>query len=141
MSDAVRSLETVTLAGAKRAAEAALSHAADGGWAVVAAVVGAQGELILVERMDGAVELAIDNAIAKARAAVTFKRDTDEGFEYLSKDPALFPPMSARPGILLVEGGKLFKRDDVIVGAIGISGAKHVVDHECAEAAAAALGL
>jgi len=140
MPDYVTDVKTITLAGAKRVADAALAEAADNDARVVVVVINATGGVVLIHRMDHVVELALDNATAKARGALTFKRSTGELSEYFQQDRSLGPPMTARSGILAVEGGELLKTSDgAIVGALGISGAHHSVDHKCASAGAAAL--
>ncbi|MCY4176864.1 MAG: heme-binding protein [Acidimicrobiaceae bacterium] len=132
-------VETLTLAGAKLAAEAALDAAADEGLAVCVAVVNATGNLVLVHRMDNVVEIALDNSIAKAQAALMFKRDTGALSDYFQTDESLGPPMTARHHILAVEGGEpLVTSAGAIVGGLGISGAKHAEDVVCSQAAAAA---
>ncbi|MYI55200.1 MAG: heme-binding protein, partial [Acidimicrobiaceae bacterium] len=89
-------VETLTLEGAKLAADVALSTAEDEGLAVCVAVVNATGNLVLVHRMDNVVEIALENAIAKAVAALTFKRDTGALSDYFQTDKSLGPPMTAR---------------------------------------------
>ncbi len=132
-------VETLTLAGAKLAADAALDTAAAEGLAVCVAVVNATGNLVLVHRMDNVVEIALDNSIAKAQAALMFKRDTGALSDYFQTDKSLGPPMTARHHILAVEGGEpLVTSSGVIVGGLGISGAKHAEDVVCSQAAAAA---
>ena len=132
-------VETLTLDGARLAADAALATAADEGLAVCVAVVNATGNLVLVHRMDGVVEIALENAIAKALAALTFKRDTGALSDYFQTDKSLGPPMTARHHILAVEGGEpLATSGGTIVGALGISGAKHAEDVVCSKAAATA---
>ena len=89
MSQNTMNVETLTLDGAKLAADAALATADDEGLAVCVAVVNATGNLVLVHRMDNVVEIALENAIAKAVAALTFKRDTGELSDYFQKGHVL----------------------------------------------------
>ncbi len=132
-------VETLTLAGAKLAADVALSTAEQEQLGICVAIVNATGNLVLVHRMDNVVEIALENAIAKAVAALTFKRDTGELSDYFQKDNSLGPPMIARHHILAVEGGEpLTTSGGTVVGALGISGAKHAEDVVCSKAAAAA---
>jgi len=89
--------------------------------------------------MDNVVEIALENSIAKALAAVTFKSDTGELSDYFQVDKSLGPPMTARHHILAVEGGDpLVTSAGTIVGALGISGAKHAEDVICSKRAAEA---
>lgn len=136
MSESVTSIQTLTLEGAKFAADVALDTAREHDIEVIVAVVNATGNLLLVHRMDGVVEIALENAIAKAQAALQFKRDTGTLSDYFQQDPSLGPPMTARHHILAVEGGEpLTTSDGTVVGALGISGAKHAEDVVCSEAA------
>jgi len=139
MSELVTNVETVTLAGAKLAADVALASAEEHGIAICVAVVSATGNIVLVQRMDGVVDIAFENAIAKAIAAQTFKRDTGALSDYFQQDKSLGPPMTARHHILAVEGGEPLRTSDgTVVGAIGISGAKHAEDVVASAAASAA---
>lgn len=139
MADHVTSVPTLTLSGAKLAADAALATADEHGLDVCVAVVNATGNLVLVHRMDGVVEIALENSIAKASAALNFKRDTGALSDYFQQDDSLGPPMTARHHILAVEGGEPLRTGDgAVVGALGISGAKHAEDVICSKAAAAA---
>ena len=140
MGNHVTEMRTVALEGAKRVADAALATAAENDAAVVVVVVNATGNVVVVHRMDNVVELALENATAKARAALTFKRSTRELSDYFQQDGSLGPPMTARAAILAVEGGELLlDADGTIVGALGISGSRHAIDHVCAVAGAQAL--
>jgi glc operon protein GlcG len=139
MSENVTSVATISLAGAKLAAAVALDTAREHDIAVCVAIVNATGNLVLLERMDNVVEIAVENAIAKAQAALNFKRDTGALSDYFHQDDSLGPPMTTRPQILAVEGGEPLRTGDgAIVGALGISGAKHAEDVVASAAAAAA---
>jgi uncharacterized protein GlcG (DUF336 family) len=140
MGNHITEVRTVALEGAKRVADAALAAAAENDAAVVVVVLNAAGGVVLVHRMDNVVELALENATAKARAALTFKRSTRDLSDYFQQDASLGPPMTARAAILAVEGGEpLLDADGAVVGALGISGSRHVIDHACAVAGARAL--
>jgi len=140
MSNSVMETKTVTLAGARRVAEAAVAAADAEDARIVVVVVNATGGVVVVHRMDEVVELAVDNATAKARAALTFRRSTAELSDYFQRDRSLGPPMTARSGILAVEGGELLMTDEgAIVGALGISGSHHSVDQRIAAAGVQAL--
>lgn len=140
MGNHITEMRTVTLEGAKPVADAALAAAAENDAAVVVVVLNAAGGVVLVHRMDNVVELALENATAKARAALTFKRSTRDLSDYFQQDASLGPPMTARAAILAVEGGEpLLDADGAVVGAVGISGSRHAIDHACAIAGAQAL--
>jgi glc operon protein GlcG len=139
MADAIE-VKTITLEAAKRVAEGAVAAAADQGAAIVAVVINAFGQVVVVHRMDNVVELALENAAAKANAALTFKRSTRALSDYFHEDDSLGPPMTARGSILAVEGGELLTDGDgAVIGAIGVSGSKHVIDQAIANAGVQAL--
>ena len=139
MADAIE-VKTITLEAAKRVAEGAVAAAADQGAAIVAVIINPFGQVVVVHRMDHVVELALENATAKANAALTFKRSTRALSDYFQEDNSLGPPMTARGSILAVEGGELVTdADGTVIGAIGVSGSKHVIDHAIAIAAVQAL--
>jgi len=139
MADAIE-VKTITLEAAKRVAEGAVAAAADQGAAIVAVIINSFGQVVVVHRMDHVVELALENATAKANAALTFKRSTRALSDYFHEDDSLGPPMTARGSILAVEGGELLTDvDGTVIGAIGVSGSKHVIDHAIAIAGVQAL--
>ena len=139
MADAIE-VKTITLEAAKRVAEGAVAAAADQGAAIVAVIINPFGQVVVVHRMDHVVELALENATAKANAALTFKRSTRALSDYFHEDDSLGPPMTARGSILAVEGGELLTdADGTVIGAIGVSGSKHVIDHAIAIAGVQAL--
>jgi uncharacterized protein GlcG (DUF336 family) len=139
MADAIE-VKTITLEAAQRVAEGAVAAAADQGAAIVAVIINSFGQVVVVHRMDHVVELALENATAKANAALTFKRSTRALSDYFHEDDSLGPPMTARGSILAVEGGELLTdADGTVIGAIGVSGSKHVIDHAIAIAGVQAL--
>jgi uncharacterized protein GlcG (DUF336 family) len=139
MADAIE-VKTITLEAAKRVAEGAVAAAGDQGAAIVAVIINPFGQVVVVHRMDHVVELALENATAKANAALTFKRSTRALSDYFHEDNSLGPPMTARGSILAVEGGELLTdADGTVIGAIGVSGSKHVIDHAIAIAGVQAL--
>ena len=139
MADAIE-VKTITLEAAQRVAEGAVAAAADQGAAIVAVIINPFGQVVVVHRMDHVVELALENATAKANAALTFKRSTAALSDYFHEDDSLGPPMTAHGSILAVEGGELLTdADGTVIGAIGVSGSKHVIDHAIAIAGVQAL--
>jgi uncharacterized protein GlcG (DUF336 family) len=116
---------------------AAVAEARKRDWKVNVAVVDSGGNLVAFERMDGAQLASIQIAQHKARAAVTFRRET-KAFENalqqnnLSYIMTLDGVIASRGGIPLTEAGKL-------IGAIGCSGATGSQDEVACTAGAAAL--
>lgn len=127
----------LTLEDAQRITAAARRAAAENKWNVVVAVVDDGGHLISLERMDGTQKGSVQVAQQKARTAILFKRPT-KAFEDMVLQGR--PVMMTMPDVICLEGGLPLIRDDVFVGAIGVSGVKSAEDGIVAAAGAAALG-
>jgi uncharacterized protein GlcG (DUF336 family) len=110
----------ISLDRAEAAIEAAVAEAKKRNWAMNVAVVDSGGNLVAFRRMDGAQLASIQISEHKARAAVTYRRET-KIFENAVQEGnlpyilTLDGVIASRGGIPLVEGGK-------IIGAIGCSG-------------------
>ena len=120
--------------------EAAHLHAAHISVRVSVAVVDAGAHLIALGRMDGASPVSPQIAEAKAVSAAMFQRDGGSLLQTATERPAFFNAVSGmtRTGLIPGHGSVLLQRDGVIVGAVGVSGAKPEQDLECAEAGAGA---
>ncbi|HET9329121.1 MAG TPA: heme-binding protein [Steroidobacteraceae bacterium] len=109
-----------SLARASAAIAAAVAEAKKRDWKLNVAVLDSGGNLVAFQRMDGAQLASIAIAEHKARAAVSFRRET-KAFEdaiQLKNAPyvmTLDGVVGSRGGIPLIEDGK-------VVGAIGCSG-------------------
>jgi len=112
--------EPVSLEGAETAIKAAIAEAKKHNWKLNVAVVDSGGNLVAFRRMDGAQLASIQVSEHKARASVTFRRETKafenaiqlNNFNYVM---TLDGVVASRGGIPLVVDGK-------IVGGIGCSG-------------------
>jgi glc operon protein GlcG len=126
----------LTLDDAKRVAAAAEAEARSNDWKVVIAVVDDGGHLLYLQRGHDTQFGSVETAIAKAHAAVAFRRPTKA-----SEDAVLSGRLIhlALPGVIPAEGGVPLERDGVIVGAIGISGVRSFQDGQIALAGAKAL--
>jgi uncharacterized protein GlcG (DUF336 family) len=126
----------LTLEDAKRVAAAAGAEARANKWKVVIAVVDDGGHLLYLQRTHDTQFGSVETAIAKAHAAIAFQRPTKA-----SEDAVLSGRLIhlALPGVIPAEGGVPLSVDDVIVGAIGVSGVRSVQDGQIAEAGADAL--
>jgi glc operon protein GlcG len=106
-------------------------------WKLNVAVVDSGGNLVAFERMDGAQLASIQIAEHKARAAVTFRRET-KAFENAIQVNASHYVMTldgvigSRGGIPLIDAGKL-------IGALGCSGGAGSQDEVACKAGVAAL--
>ena len=125
------------LADAKKIAEAAEAEAIRNKWLVIIAIVDDGGHLVYLQRLDGAQFGSIDVAIAKAHAAIAFKRPTKAWEELVNQGHVRY---LALPGSLPLEGGLPLIVDGQIVGAIGVSGVKSNEDAQIAKAGVDALG-
>jgi glc operon protein GlcG len=127
----------ITLERATVAINAAVVEAKKHDWKMNVAVVDSGGNLVAFQRMDGAQLGSIPISEHKARAAVTFRRETKawenaiqtNGYNYVL---TLDGVIASRGGIPLVEGGR-------IVGGIGCSGGTGSQDEGACKAGVAAL--
>jgi glc operon protein GlcG len=126
----------ITLEQARAAIAAGQAESKKNGWNHVFAVVDGAGTLIAFEKADLASNSSSEIAQAKAKTAAAFRVPTKNyqdrvaaGETFLLGLPGVVP---AAGGVPIVVGGKL-------IGAIGVSGATTLQDHQSAEAGAAAV--
>lgn len=135
-----RTLDTLTLADAKRMLEAGEAKAANLGVPYNIAVVDAGGALIAFTRQDGALVGSIDLAISKAKTARMFDKTTDYLAGLAQPGAPLFGIEQTNGGHVVIFGGGLpVKVDDQIIGAVGTSAGSIEQDIAVAEAAAAVI--
>ena len=108
---------------------------------VSVAVVDAHGDLVILERMAGAVSLSPKIAMGKASAAAIFMRPTAEFEPRVAQNSAFWAGVSSMTAgaVLFGRGGIPLKRGSETVGAVGVSGATSEQDEMIARAAAAEL--
>jgi glc operon protein GlcG len=133
--------ETINLADAKKAADAAAAEVAKRNWkdAFCISVVSPSGDLVYFMKGDNCQFASIDISQHKARAAARYRRPTVV-FERLLGKGAFFSYLptlgdafiGSRGGNPLVVGGK-------IIGAIGVSGGTGSQDDTVSQAGAAVL--
>ena len=131
----IKNKASLTLAAAKTILSTAEAEAIKQNWPVVIAVVDEGGHLLCLSRLDGAQHGSVDIALAKAQAAVAFKRPT------LAWSDALVGGrlgVLGLPGVVPAEGGLPIVHEDHIIGAIGVSG---VQPHEDGQVAAAGISI
>ncbi len=129
---------SITLAQAKRVAEAALAPAHAKGWTMVIAIVDPSGYLVYLEKMDQTQVGSIAIAESKARSAAIFKRPTQTFQERLASGGDGLLVLRLKDAIP-VEGGLPIIVDGKLIGALGVSGGSSAEDEVCADAGAAAL--
>lgn len=95
------------------------------------AIVDPSGILIAFERMDHAPLGCVEAAIAKARAAALFRIKTSLNQQRVNGDE---PAVATLPQMLPLGGGVPVVNNEVVVGAVGVSGAINPVEIRIAEA-------
>jgi len=123
----------------KAIAAAAEAEAMRNGWAVTIAIVDDGGELLWLQRLDGAAALSAHIAPAKARTSAMGRRESKTYEDVINGGRVAFVTVPGIDGML--EGGVPILKDDVCLGAVGVSGVKSVEDAQIARAGIAALGL
>jgi uncharacterized protein GlcG (DUF336 family) len=126
----------LTLEDAKRIAAAAEAEAVKNEWKVTIAVVDDGGHLLYLQRGHETRFGSVETAIAKAHMAAALHTPSKA-----SEDAVLSGRLIhlALPGVIPAEGGVPLLREDVVIGALGISGVRSVQDGQIAAAGAAAL--
>jgi uncharacterized protein GlcG (DUF336 family) len=131
---------TVSLTAAQSIVDAAVRKAVELGLPVTVAVVDESGVLKAYQRMDGAALVSVQLAQDKAYTAVSFGLSSDGWYDFIKDDGPL--AMGAPAGIdrlVTFGGGYPIKVDDVLVGAVGVSGGHYTQDMEVARAGLAVL--
>ncbi len=126
----------LTLEDATRISNAAEEKSKEEGWNMVIVVLDAGGHIVSLRKMDGVQIGSIDVALAKAKTSVYFKRPT-KAFEDMMKSEG-GNRIATLPNAIAIEGGLPIFKDDVLIGAIGISGASSAQDGIVAAAALSA---
>ena len=130
--------ETINLAQARKAADAAMTEAAKQGWSMAIAVVGPTGDLVYFQKMDNTQYASVPIAQHKARTAAIFRRPTKAFEDNLGKGSEFIYQMTldgmigSQGGVPLVAAGKM-------IGAIGCSGGAGPQDQQTCMAGADAL--
>lgn len=126
----------ITLQQAKAAVAAAEAEMTKNGWNLVIAVVGPAGDLVYLQKADLAANGSIQVAQDKARSSALFRSPSKAFMDRLANGETYLLRLSgATPiagGMPIVVGGK-------VIGAIGISGASALQDHQVAQAGASAV--
>src|SRR6184192_2068497 len=127
---------SVSLAEANDIIARAHAKAAELGINITVAVVDSGGLLVALSRMDAAPPLSPQIAEAKAVGAAMLVRD-GAGLAELAKDrPGFFSVADRLVRVPIVPGlgSVLVRRNDQVVGAVGVSGGRPEQDLECAQA-------
>jgi glc operon protein GlcG len=128
----------ITLAQARKVAEAAEAEAKKNKWNVVIAVVDSGGNLVLLHRLDDTQIASVQIAQKKAWTANGMRRATKVFEDGVAAGGAGLRVLGIEQ-IITAEGGVPLVADGKIVGAIGISGVTSQQDGQIARAGAEAL--
>jgi glc operon protein GlcG len=126
----------ITLEQARAAIAAGEAESKKNGWNHVFAVVDGGGTLIAFEKADLAGNSSSEIAQAKARTSATFRVPTKAYQDRLSSGETFILGL---PGVVPAAGGVPIVVGGKVIGAIGVSGATPLQDHQAAEAAVAAV--
>jgi len=124
---------------AKAAATGAIEEAKKNSWRMVIAIVGTDGELVYLEKMDGTQNASGALAQRKARTSALFRQPSKAFADQFAAGNIGFMsfPDHARP--IASEGGIPIVVDGRLIGAIGASGGSGAQDGVVANAGAAAV--
>ncbi|PQM28386.1 heme-binding protein [Sphingopyxis lindanitolerans] len=136
----VENYHTIAHGSALEAVAAAVGHGTAGGTPVVAAVVGASGELVAFLKGGAAPFHSEKIAQDKAFTAASFKVPTAAVYELVSGSEALCNGIARQPRVVMFGGGVPIIVDGDCIGGIGVSGGSEEFDIACARAAAASIG-
>jgi ATP:cob(I)alamin adenosyltransferase len=128
----------LTLEACDRMVEAGMERAREIGVPMVLAVVDQNGDVIESRRMDDALIVSVTLAPHKAYTAATIRLPTAELAKAAQPGESLYGIDVNLPKITLVGGGVPLKKDDKVVGAVGVSGGSVAQDVAVAEAMVAA---
>ena len=139
MTSSHRGSETslaVELQAAQEIVGRAHTRAGELGIKVTVAVVDSGGLLVALARMDGAPPLSPQIAEAKAVGAAMLFRDGADLAELAKDRPGFFSVVDRLVRVPIVPGlgSVLIRRDDQVIGAVGVSGGKPEQDLDCAQA-------
>ncbi|MGD8380253.1 MAG: heme-binding protein [Gammaproteobacteria bacterium] len=137
-SDILEYGNPILLEKAKVVVAAAEKEARDNDFAAIIAVVDSAAQLVALHRLAHAQFGSIDVAIAKAVAAVKFKRPTKAFEDALSQGGVHLRLLSIDDAIA-VDGGLPLIDGNRLIGAIGVAGMLPAQDAQVASAGAAAI--
>jgi uncharacterized protein GlcG (DUF336 family) len=135
----MRSKQALTLSDVKKIATAAEAEAVANKWAVTIAIVDDGGNLLWLQRLDGAAPVSASIAPSKARTSALGQRETKVYEDVINNGRFSFLSAPNIDGLL--EGGVPIMVGSDCVGAVGVSGVKSSEDAQIAKAGIAALGL
>ena len=127
---------SINTATAKKIAAGVIAECQKNNWNIAVAVVDTHGALLYFERMDDTQIASLDIAIAKAKAAATFRRPTRAFMDVINKGG---PATATLPGVVASPGGVPVFVGGKVVGAAGVSGVTGDQDEQCSKAGIAGM--
>jgi glc operon protein GlcG len=130
--------QNIDLALAKKMVAAAEATALQANAKVGIAVVDANGDLVLSERIDGASARGVASSQGKARAALLFGlptkqvKDTIDAGKPVSATITI--PVADAHGLVINQGGLPILKDGKVIGGIGVGGSASSEDERFAQA-------
>jgi len=119
----------VSLAAAKKITAGTIAECQKNGWNVAVAIVDTHGSLMFFEKMEDTQHASSEIAIAKAKAAATYRRPTRAFMDVINKGG---PATATLPGVVGSPGGVPIFVDGKVTGAVGVSGVTGDQDEQCA---------
>lgn len=135
----MKSKAFLELADVKAIAAAAEAEAVKNSWAVTIAIVDDGGNLLFLQRLDGAAPITSHLAASKAHTAALGRRESKIYEDTINNGRMSFLSAPLLHGML--EGGVPILKDGQCIGAVGVSGVKSSDDALIARAGIAAIGL
>ena len=123
----------ITLDQAKKVMAGAEAEAKKNSWNVVMVVLDSGGNLVMLQRMDGAQFGSIEVAKDKAYSAVAFRRPT-KAFDDAHAQGGANLRILKLSGAAPVEGGIPIVIDGKLIGAVGVSGVTSAQDAQIGRA-------
>src|SRR5215813_11302808 len=109
----------ITLEAARKMAAAGEAEARKNGWNVCIAIVDANGDLIMFQKIDDTQNGSIAICQGKARTAALFKRPSRALEELIAGGKTAF---LAVDGVVPLQGGVPVVADGKVIGGVGVSG-------------------
>ena len=103
---------------AKAITAASEAYARANNWNVIITILDDGGNMLYMQRMDGAQIGSIAVSLRKAQSAINFKRPTKVFADRIADAPGL----AMLPGAIANEGGLTITVDGEVIGSIGVSG-------------------
>ena len=135
----MQSKQVLTLEEVRKIASAAEAEAQAHNWAVTISIVDDGGNLLWLQRLDGAAPISAHIAPSKARTAALGRRETKVYEDMINNGRLSFITAPKLEGML--EGGVPIMAGGQCIGAVGVSGVKSSEDVQIAKAGIAALNV